>query len=98
MTCRNSSVMADHQSVEFHESRAQGLPWLPTYILNDGVETCANYVEDDYRFFSKRRSVLNDGLEASGEDDFTRFGFCSCRGLVSDEILNYLNKFALLEV
>ncbi|KAM0050799.1 hypothetical protein Hdeb2414_s0007g00227981 [Helianthus debilis subsp. tardiflorus] len=74
MTCRNSSVMTeqrDHQSVEFHESGAQGLPWLPTYILNDSVDTCANYVEDDYRFFSKRRSVLNDGFEVSGEEDFT---------------------------
>ncbi|MFS7901921.1 hypothetical protein Hanom_Chr01g00005221 [Helianthus anomalus] len=60
MTCRNSSVMADHPSVDFHHSGAQGLPWLPTYILNDDVDTCANYVQDDYRSFSKERNIIKE--------------------------------------
>ncbi|KAI7732141.1 hypothetical protein M8C21_014272 [Ambrosia artemisiifolia] len=45
----------DTSVIRFHESEPVGLPWLPTYILNDSVDTCADYGEDDYRLFSKER-------------------------------------------
>ncbi|XP_076960002.1 uncharacterized protein LOC143636242 [Bidens hawaiensis] len=60
-----------HQIVEFHDS---GLPWLPTCILNDDTEACGDSGQDEYRLFSKRRSVVNGELEAFGEDDL-RFNY-----------------------
>ncbi|KAK1428277.1 hypothetical protein QVD17_17108 [Tagetes erecta] len=65
-----------NELVHFHDSEADALPWLPTCILNDQIEAFTDSGEDDYhhRFFSKRRSVFNDGVEACGEDDRR---FCS---------------------
>ncbi|KAI3829669.1 hypothetical protein L1987_03797 [Smallanthus sonchifolius] len=58
MTCTNTTIMAEEvdKIAEFHESGAEGLPWLPTYILNDGTEAIGDSGEDDYRLFSKERN------------------------------------------
>nr|XP_043612256.1 uncharacterized protein LOC122583950 [Erigeron canadensis] len=46
------------------------LTWLPTYVLDEDVsKTCLDSREDDHHLFSKRRSVLNDGIETCGEED-----------------------------
>ncbi|KAL8214938.1 hypothetical protein R6Q57_004387 [Mikania cordata] len=68
--------------VDFHESGTDGSPWLPTYIFEDGNEAYGDTGEDDYRLFSKRRSVCNDDLEACG--DYDRRFYSTRRSVLND--------------
>ncbi|KAI3668182.1 hypothetical protein L6452_43259 [Arctium lappa] len=45
---------SDYKIVDFdHEAVDEGLPWLPSCVLDESIEICE---EDDHHFYSKQRS------------------------------------------
>ncbi|KAL7597726.1 uncharacterized protein LOC111917612 isoform X1 [Lactuca sativa] len=72
MIAENQPIMVEEsdEAVHLYESGSElGSPWLPTNVINDVTEACGDSGEDDHLLFSKRRSILNDAIEACVDDD-----------------------------